>query len=110
MAKTTKTYKELNEATVKNFNVKDKDEVVGVLLSGAVNNFSPTSVFVLEKLTGLDLGSKEKLFDYLKANIDLDEDDIGLFGLLALAESAVTKSIDENLVNDIAESLSRNGK
>ncbi len=75
----------------------NKSDAIGVMLLGSLDKFTPTTVFLLENLTGLDLSSKEKLFDYLKLNVSLTEEQIVQFAAVQLEEALYDKGdkIDE---------------
>jgi hypothetical protein len=81
------------------FDAKDNNKSIGILLYGIVKEFNPVTVTILEDLTGLDLSKKEKLYDYLKKNIKFDDDAMGKYALvLALSNidaKDVLKMLDE---------------
>jgi hypothetical protein len=75
--KTEHSYEEIQKiSSVANFNYEDKSEVVGLIILGIVKEYSATTVLSLSLLTGLELNTKEKLFNYLKSNISLTDEDI----------------------------------
>ena len=97
--KTNINYTEANELFLKpeNVDTQNKNETGAVLLTGIVNSFTPTTVLVLETLTGLDLDSKEKLYDYLSSTIELTDEFLAGAALCQLAESVGknVKNVDE---------------
>jgi hypothetical protein len=81
------------------FDAKDNNKTIGLLLYGMVREFNPATATILEDLTGLDLSTKDKLYDYLKKNIIFDDETIGKYALvLALSNVdavGALKMIDE---------------
>jgi len=99
---TTKTYKEVQELfenQLKNADATDKDESIAVMLFGVLRSFTPTTIFILKNLTGIELDTKEQLYNYLSKNVTFTEEEIGQLAAVQFSESLANegKSIEDIL-------------
>ena len=101
---TTKTYSEVQDLfeDAVNVNPEDRDASGALLIYGSVQSFTPVAVSILEELTGLDLSTKEKLYDYLRANIELtDEFFVKSAGIQLMEAIAEQGGNPEDALNDL---------
>ena len=89
------------------FDAKDNNKSIGILLYGMVKEFNPATVTILEDLTGLDLNKKEKLYDYLKKNIKFDDEAMGKYALVlaisGMDSKDALKMIDEMMSGEMGK-------
>ena len=104
--KTTKSYKEATELfkNIENVDPKDTDSTIAALTYQTVNTINSSNVAFLENLTGLELNTKEKLYDYYTKNIVYTSDFIADIAFAQLLESS-KESSDFSELNDLINTI-----
>jgi hypothetical protein len=76
--KATKNYEEVQELA-KNLDAVDNGDMgalISVILYHVSERYGDSNAFILEKLTGLDLSTEEKLYDYFSKTVDLENKEV----------------------------------
>ena len=104
--KTTKNYKEATEIfkNIEQVDPKDTNTTIAALTYQTVNTINPSNVAFLENLTGLELNTKEKLYDYYTKNIVYTDEFIADITFAQLLESS-EKSADFSELNDLIDTI-----
>jgi hypothetical protein len=77
--RTTKTFAEAVDLAkdIDNIDAENKEDLIAVMIYKLTETYGDANTLVLEKLTGLDLNTQEKLYDYFSKTLDLESKDIG---------------------------------
>ena len=89
---------------MKNVDPNDNEAVLSIAVFKSVEDTPRSTIVLLENLTGVDLSTNEKLYDYYKLSLKMTKTDIGKFMLASISDT-LKQMVEQSSVSDIKEMI-----